>query len=145
MNLQRDFKAAVVGLVTAILTAALMLVAIKQGISPLPKPLGLAFAESIFGTNLPKLVGFVFHAAWVIFWTLVYVRLSPAIRFSHALYLAAGLWISALVVFMPIAGWGMLGLSVTPRLIVAASIPHILFAVFIWGGSKLARLQEQTG
>jgi len=142
MNLQRDLKAGAVGLVTAILTASLMLMAIKQGISPLPEPLGLAFAEAILGTTLPKPVGFAFHAAWVILWTLVYVRLSPAIQFTHALYLGAALWASALVIFMPIAGWGFLGLGVTPKLIVAAIIPHLLFAVFIWGGSKLARLAE---
>jgi len=144
MNLQRDLKAGGVGLVTAILTAVLMLMAIKQGISPLPEPLGLAFAEAILGTTLPKPVGFIFHAAWVILWTLVYVRLSPAIRFSHALYLAAALWASALVIFMPIAGWGFLGLAVTPKLIVAAIIPHLLFAVFIWTGSKLVGLAEAT-
>lgn len=142
MNRQRDFKAAGVGLVTAILTAALMLMAIKQGLSPLPEPLGLAFAEAILGTTLPKPVGFAFHAAWVILWTLVYVRLSPGIRFSHALYLAAALWLSALVIFMPIAGWGFLGLDVTPKLIVAAIIPHLLFAVFIWSGCRLLRLAK---
>jgi len=142
MNPQRDLKAAGVGLVTAIVTAALMLMAIKQGISPLPEPLGLAFAEAILGTTLPKPVGFAFHAAWVIVWTLVYVRVSPGVQFMHALYLAAALWASALLIFMPIAGWGFLGLGVTPKLIVAAIVPHLLFAVFIWGGSKLAGLAE---
>lgn len=142
MNSQRDLKAAGVGLVTAILTAVLMLLAIRSGLSPLPEPLGLAFAEAILGTTLPKPVGFAFHAAWVILWTLVYIRISPTIRFSHALYLAAALWLSALIIFMPIAGWGFLGLGVTPKLIVAAIIPHLLFAIFIWGGSRLIGLTE---
>lgn len=142
MNIQRDLKAISVGLVTAIVAAALMLMAIKNGVSPLPQPLGLAFAESILGTKLPLPVGFVFHAAWVIFWTLVYVRLSPAIRFLPALALAAALWVSALVIFMPIAGWGFLGLAITPKLIVAAIIPHLLFAVLIWGGCRLLGAAE---
>ncbi|NNC23011.1 hypothetical protein HKX42_04060 [Salinisphaera sp. USBA-960] len=144
MNCQRDFKAVVVGLVTAILTAAFMLMAFKQGVSPLPEPLGLAFAEAIFGTTLPNSVGFEFHAAWVILWTLVYARLSPGIRFSHALYLAAALWLSALVIFMPVAGWGFLGLGVTPKLIVAAIVPHVLFAVFMWGGCRLLGMAERA-
>lgn len=142
MDTQRDLKAAGVGLITAIITAVLMLLAIRAGISPLPEPLGLAFAEAILGATLPKPVGFAFHAAWVILWTLIYVRLSPAIRLSHALYLAAALWASALAIFMPIAGWGFLGLDVTPKLIVAAIVPHALFAVFIWGGSRLIGLAE---
>jgi hypothetical protein len=81
-------------------------------------------------------------AVWVIFWTLVYVRLSPAIRFMPALYLAAALWVSALVIFMPIAGWGFLGLAVTPKLIVAAIIPHLVFALLIWGGCRLVGAAE---
>lgn len=89
-------------------------------------------------------MGFVFHAAWVILWTLVYIWMSPAIRFSHALYLAAVLWASALMIFMPIAGWGFLGLGVTPKLIVAAMIPHLLFAVSIWGGGKLLGLTGKS-
>jgi len=137
MNIQRDLKAIGVGFFTAVIAAVLMLIAIRNGISPLPEPLGLAFAESLFGTTLPLPVGFVFHAAWVIFWTLIYVRLSPAIRFWPALLLATALWVSALVIFMPIAGWGFLGLAVTPKLIVAAIIPHLIFAVLIWGGCRL--------
>jgi len=144
MNIQRDLKAIGVGLVTAIVAAALMLIAIKNGVSPLPQPLGLAFAESLLGTKLPLPVGFVFHAAWVIFWTLVYVRLSPAIRFLPALVLAAVLWVSALVIFMPIAGWGFLGLAITPKLIVAAIIPHLIFAVLIWGGCRLLGMSERA-
>lgn len=91
MTMDRYVKTALVGLVTAIVTAVLMLFAIEQGVSPLPQPLGLAFAEVLFTVDLPKPVGFAFHALWVVFWTLVYVWFSPEIRFSHALSLAARL------------------------------------------------------
>ena len=37
-----------------------------------------------------------------------------------------------LFVFFPIVGWGVLGLAVSPKLIVASLVPHLLFAVFLW-------------
>ena len=141
---KRDLKAIGIGVVSAVLLSAIMAPLIMTGISPLPAPLSLAFAESVLQTRLPLPVGLLFHVAWVTFFTWVYVRISPAIRFTHALYLAAVLWVSALVVFMPIAGWGFLGLDVSPKLIVAALLPHALFAVFIWGGGRLAGLAQVT-
>lgn len=137
MTKQLTVKSVIVGVISAILLSAIMAPLILTGISPMPAPLGLAFAESILGRDLPMPVGLLFHVVWVTFFTCLYVRLSPNIRFTHALYLAGVLWISALVLFMPIAGWGLLGLSETPRLIVASLVPHLLFAVFIWGGCRL--------
>ena len=40
-------KAVAVGIGVSILTALFMLAGLKSGISPLPKPLGLAFAETV--------------------------------------------------------------------------------------------------
>ena len=52
--------------------------------------------------------------------------------------LAAALWFLTLVFFFPLVGWGFFGLAVTPKLIVAAAAAHLLFAVFLWGLSRLA-------
>jgi len=37
-----------------------------------------------------------------------------------------------LSVFFPFVGWGFLGLAVSPELIVAALVSHVLFALFLW-------------
>ena len=50
-------RAVGVGIGVAILTAAVMVTALKSGVSPLPKPLGLAFAETVLGRPLPLPVG----------------------------------------------------------------------------------------
>lgn len=60
--------------------------------------------------------------------------LSP----RNALMLGLGLWILVLVVFFPIVGWGFLGLAISPKLIVASLIPHLLFALFLWGLCRVA-------
>lgn len=128
-----------VGIGVAILTAAIMVAGLKSGVSPLPKPLGLAFAETILGRPLPLPVGLLFHTVWVTAFSVIYVGLfRDALTFLRALGLAAALWVFVLVFFFPVVGWGFLGLAVTPKLIVASAVPHLLFAIFLWGLCKLA-------
>lgn len=116
-----------------------MVTGLKTGVSPLPEPLGLAFAETVFGTRLPLPVGLLFHTVWVTVFSVVYVALfREALTFMRAFWLAAALWLLTLVFFFPLVGWGFFGLAVTPKLIVAAAAAHLLFAVFLWGLSRLA-------
>lgn len=128
-----------VGIGVSILTALVMVTALKASVSPVPKPLGLAFAETMLGRPLPLPVGLLFHTVWVTAFTVIYVGLFlDALTFFRALALGGALWILVLVFFFPIVGWGFLGLAVTPKLIVASAVPHLLFAIFVWGLSKLA-------
>jgi hypothetical protein len=128
------WKAAGIGVATAFLLSAVMVPALRLGISPLPKPLALAFAETVLGRSLPLPVGLLFHVVYVAFWSVVYVALfRDRPTFLNALLLGLALWVVALAVFFPIAGWGFFGLAVSPKLIVAALVPHVLFALFLWG------------
>ncbi len=127
-------KAVGVGIVTAILLSAVMVPALKFGISPLPKPLGLAFAETVLGRILPLPVGLLFHVVYVTFWSVAYVALlRNHLSLRNALLLAFMLWILVLVVFFPVVGWGFIGLAIGPKLIVASFVPHVLYGVFLWG------------
>jgi len=126
------FKAIGVGIVTAILLSAVMVPMAKFGISPFPKPPSLAFAETVLGRSLPLPVGLLFHIAYVTFWSVAYVVLfRDNLRLSRAMILALFLWVIVLVVFFPLIGWGVLGLGISPKLIVAALIPHVLFGLFL--------------
>ena len=132
-------KAIAVGIVTAILLSAVMVPALKLGVSPLPKPLGLAFAETILRGSLPLPVGLLFHVAYVTFWSVAFVALfRDRLSLRNTLLLGLVLWILVLVIFFPVVGWGFLGLAVSPKLIVASLVPHVLFAVFLWGLCRLA-------
>jgi hypothetical protein len=127
-------KAFGVGIANGLLLSAVMVPAFKSGISPLPKPVGLAFAETVLGGPLPLPVGLVFHLAYVTFWSMAFVAfLRDSLTVRNALLLALALWIGILVVFFPIIGWGFLGLGISPKLIVASFVPHVLFGVFLWG------------
>ena len=127
-------KAGGVGVVTALLLSAVMVPAMKFGLSPMPKPLALAFAETVLARALPLPVGLLFHVLYVAFWSIVYVSLfRDSLSLIKALALAGLLWIAVLLIFFPVVGWGLLGLTVSPKLIVASLVPHVLFAVFLWG------------
>ncbi len=132
-------KAIGVGVAAAVLLSAVMVPAFKLGVSPLPKPLGLAFAETLLGRTLPLPVGLLFHVVYVTFWAVIYVVVFRARRtLVNALFLGLFLWLIVLVVFFPVVGWGFLGLGVGPKLIVASLVPHLLFAVFLWGLCRFA-------
>lgn len=133
------FGALGIGIANALLLSAVMVPAVKAGISPLPRPLGLAFAETVLGRPLPLPVGLLFHLAYVTFWSVVFVvafRHRASLR--NALLLGLALWVVVLVVFFPLVGWGFLGLGVGLPLLPASLVPHILFAVFLWGLVRLA-------
>jgi hypothetical protein len=127
-------KAVGIGIVTALLLSAVMVPAFKFGIAPMPKPPSLAFAETLFGRDLPLPVGLLFHVAYVTFWALAYVMVfRDRLTFLNALWLGLGLWVVILVFFFPVVGWGFLGLAISPKLIPASLVPHVLFAVLLWG------------
>ncbi len=139
LSLKDLAKAIGVGVGTAVLLSAVMVPAFKLGISPLPKPLGLAFAETLLGRSLPLPVGLLFHVAYVTFWAVFYVAVLRAHRpLVSALLLGLALWLIVIVIFFPVVGWGYLGLGVGPQLIVASLVPHLLFAGFLWGLCRFA-------
>lgn len=72
--------------------------------------------------------------AYVTFWSVAFAVLfrdRPSLR--NALLLGLVLWGLVLLIFFPVVGWGFLGLTVSPELIVASLVPHLLFALFLWG------------
>lgn len=133
------WKALGVGIANGLLLSAVMVPAFKFGISPLPKPVGLAFAETVLARPLPLPVGLLFHLAYVTFWSIAFVVLfRHSLTLRNALLLALVLWIGILVVFFPIVGWGVFGLGIGPKLVVASFVPHLLFGLFLWGLCRFA-------
>ena len=133
-----------IGLAISVLTALLMVTLSKTGVSPLPKPLGLAFAETLLGRSLPLPVGLLFHTAYVTLWSVVFVRFFPQRNIKSALLLAGALWLGVLLVFFPVVGWGLAGMNVSPRLIPASFVPHLLFGLLLWALEKYARRNRKA-
>lgn len=121
-----------IGLLVSITTAIVMLALTFAGLSPFPKPPSLAFAETVLRRALPLPIGLLFHTIYVTFWSAIYVRYSPRRDIWTALGLAAILWVVILAVFFPVVGWGLAGTAVSPKLIVASLVPHLLFGLLLW-------------
>lgn len=132
-------KAIAIGVATAVLLSIIAIVGLRTGISPMPAPLALAFANTLMGAQLPLAVGLLFHVVWVTLWSVVYIVLfRERLSFGRALALGLALWVLVLVAFFPYVGWGFLGLDISPMLAVAALIQHVLFAAILWGLSRWA-------
>ena len=131
----RDWgKALGLGIANGVALSVIMVTMARLGVSPLPKPLGLAFAETLAGRSLPLPVGLLFHLAYVTFWSMAFVAVfRHSLTLRNALLLALALWIGVLVIFFPVVGWGFLGLGVGAQLIPGSFIPHLLFGLFLWG------------
>jgi len=137
-------KAVGVGIITSLILSAITVPMFLAGLSPLPKPPSLAFAETLLGTSLPMPVGLLFHLSYVTAWSVAFVVMfRDRLSFPRALSLALVLWIIVLAVFFPIVGWGFLGLAVGPKLIVGALVPHLLFAVILWGACRIVFAEKR--
>ena len=121
-----------IGVGVSLLITVFMVIMTKAGISPFPKPPSLAFAETILGKKLPLPVGILFHLVYVTFWSTVFIRFFPQRNLKTALALGGALWIVILAVFFPIVGWGFAGTHISPKLIPASFMPHLLFGLLLW-------------
>jgi hypothetical protein len=132
-------KAVGLGIVVALILSAVGAAARQAGVTPLPAPVALTFAETVVGgASLPPAIGILFHTVWVTVMTAGFVAASrEALTGPRALGFALALWIVALVVFFPIIGWGIAGLAIGPQLIVGALVPHLIYGLLLWGGAKL--------
>ncbi len=138
LSTREALKAVGIGVVTALLLSAIMVPAFRFGIAPMPKPPSLAFAQLLFGANVPLPVGLLFHVAYVTFWAVIYVSLfRDRLSLLNAIWLGLVLWAVLLLFFFPVFGWGFLGLAVSPKLIPASLAPHVLFSLFLWGQCRL--------
>lgn len=128
-----------VGVVNSTLLSVVMVSVFQAGLSPMPRPPSVAFASVVLGGSQPLSVGLALHLVYVTFWSVLFIAATyPRATFIRSLGLGLALWLVASLVFFPVIGWGLLGLGVGPRLIVAALVPHALFSVFLWALTRLA-------
>jgi len=126
------------GLLTGIFAAVVMIALKKNGFSPVPMPLGLAFADTLLHKHLPLPIGLVFHLAYVTFWGTVFVLFAhPRLTASRIAALSLTLYFFALLVFVPVVGWGLFGAAVGPRVAGGLAITHALFGLFLWLSCQL--------
>jgi len=123
-------------LIVSIITGIFMIILFKLWIAPFPKPPSLAFAETLVGHNLPAPIGLLFHTMYVTLWSVIYIRFFKKRNFKMVLTLAFALWLILLFIMFPIVWWWVAGLNISPKLIPASFVPHLLFGLLLWLSDK---------
>ena len=130
-------KAALIGLLAAIGTALVTVPLFKSGMAPMPEAPSLAFAKTLFGP-VPDPVGLLFHLVYVTGVTAVALALIGPRPSLGAIAAVSGVfYLGAVLVFFPIVGWGVAGTAITPKIAVAAIVPHVLYGLVLWGADRL--------
>lgn len=133
MALSDAAKALAAGLLAGLFLSGLIAAASKTGISPLPKPLCVAFMESALHRPIGFATGLAFHVAWVAFWSFFYVFLFwNSLTLIGASVFALILWLLSMLFFFPAVGWGYFGWKIGPLASVDAAVSYSLFAVVVW-------------
>ena len=131
--------AAVVGAGIALSLSALMLAAKLEKVSGPPDPLAVAFAARLFGKAalgsalLP--VGLLLHTGYLMTATVAAAAvLRRPLSLAPALAVAAGLWVLAGVIIMPLTGWGVFGAGLGTATVLNILAVHVLYGLFLWAG-----------
>jgi len=133
LSLPDALKAIGVGVLAGVILSGLIVATSKTGVSPLPKPLCVAFMEAALHQPLTLASGLAFHVLWVVFWSFYYVFLFwNDLTLIAAFGFALVLWLLAMLFFFPAVGWGFFGRKVGALSVVDSIVSHSLFAVVIW-------------
>ena len=134
MTVSDALKALGAGVLAGLVLSGLVVAAFRTGISPLPKPLCVAFMEAALHQPLALASGLASNVLWVAFWSFYYVFVFwRDLTLIGAFGFALILWLLVISFFFPAVGWGFFGRKLGPLAIVDATVSHFLFALVIWG------------
>lgn len=133
MAIADTLRAVGAGALSGIFLSGLIAAVSKAGLSPLPKPLCVAFMECALHRPVGLTTALGFNLVWVVLWSLFYVFLFwNSLTLASAAGFAAVLWLLTQVFFFPSVGWGFFGSRIGPLASLDAAISYALFAVVMW-------------
>lgn len=138
-------KAAVVGILGALVMFILIAFAIQRGIAPFNIPPSAAMLTKL-GINVGPLALLV-HFGYGAFWSMVLVYVfQERTNVWNGMGLAGALWLIMMIVYSPIIGWGFFGfggagatlpsddplyLAPGPKYLVATLVLHLIYGAII--------------
>lgn len=119
------------GVGATVVMSMFMLVATATGVSPLPEPIPAALAKRLLGAEaagpLVLLVAIVSHLGYGGVWGGLLARTVQPVTIGWGLGLGVGLWLLMQVVVLPLLGWGLFGVAVTPAVAGATLVLHLIY------------------
>jgi hypothetical protein len=122
------------GVVATLAMAALMILGVITGISPMPSPIPEAIINKglgFLGVGLPRplimLLAALAHLSYGGVSGAILAALTRPVTVWKGLGWGVLLWLIMEVVFLPFLGWGFFGVAITPRIAVATLILHLIY------------------
>lgn len=130
------------GLLGTLAMSIIMLIGVGTGLSPMPAPIPMAIVKGILGNIAkPLLVGLTIIAhfgygatAGVIFGYLFKEKSSIRYGLGWGVFL----WLIMDLIVLPLLGWGVFGIAITPKIAVATLVLHLIYGGTLgWGMSRI--------
>lgn len=130
------------GLLGTLTMSIIMLIGMASGMSPIPEPIPLAIAKGLLGSIAKPLL-----MVFAIITHFGYGAVNGAIlgylfKEKCSIWYGIGwgvfLWLIMELVVLPLLGWGVFGLAITPAIAVATLILHLIYGATLgWGMTRI--------
>jgi hypothetical protein len=115
-----------------------MTVGMATGVAPMPEPIPKALVTLLFGAELPAPLLMALsagsHLGYGGLSGAMLARLFPDAGLWEGLSMGIFLWGLMQVAVLPLLGWGLFGMSVTPKIAVATLVLHLIYGGTLgWG------------
>lgn len=122
------------GVVAVLAMSVPMIIGMKTGIAPMPKPIPIAIVAKILGggpKTLLMVLGFSSHLLYGGLAGAVLAHLTRPVTILKGIYLALVLWLLMQVLVLPYLGWGAFGSAITPKIAVATLVLHLIYGIVL--------------
>ena len=136
MNRERASDGFVWGVVATLAMSTLLLIGTATGIEPTPRPLPSAVVGLVVG-EVPQavrmLTGVAAHFAYGGMVGAAVAGTVDEVSFGHGVVLGVSLWVVMGVALLPVLGWGLFGLAMTPAIAATTLVAHLVYGgTFGW-------------
>lgn len=119
------------GVLATVLMTVVMVAGMVSGLSPIPKPIPVALTARVLGPGTAPavlmVVGLVAHLIFGGFWAGVLWLVARPVSVVKVAALSVALWLFMQTVVLPILGWGVFGVRVTPGVWAATLLLHLVY------------------
>lgn len=118
------------GVVATLAMSVLMLLSVVSGLAPMPEPIPLALVKETVGV-LPQpalmAVAAAAHLAYGALAAVVLAALAKRVSLPVGLGYGVVLWAVMGLVWLPYLGWGLFGTGITPIVVAATLVLHLVY------------------
>lgn len=124
------------GVFATIAMSILMIIGKASGIAPMPAPIPIAIIKHLIG-KVPKLaiilLAIIAHLGYGGMFGAIFAVLTKRITILKGIGFSILLWLLMQLLVLPYLGWGVFGMSITPKIAVATLVLHLVYGITFGG------------